>query len=343
MKSLPYILFILLLIVAVSCDLSDEATVIDDKILALADFDYFESDIPFNQTKYDFAAFQDEEAALGRLLFYDSRLSLNNSISCASCHKQQNGFADNKVFSVGIRGFETTRNSMALANNAYQISHFWEGNTGEIEDHVLNPISNHIEMGMRSIDDLVVRLSEIEDYNKLFDDVYKKPISEELIKSSIGTFVASIISYNSKFDKGKLVDFSNFTLSEFGGKDLFFGKAKCGQCHKGDHFSASWRRNTNIGLDMNYEDEGAGSGHFKVPTLRNVGLTAPYMHDGRFETLEEVVEHYTEGVKDHPSLDWTLTRKIHLTDDEKIMLIDFLNTLTDYELISDSKFSNPFN
>ena len=310
--------------------------------LALEDFDYFEEAIPYESTAYSEASNHDKIAGLGRILFYDSRLSQNNSIACASCHHQEIGFSDNTKFSSGLHNFETSRNTMTLVNNAYQISHFWEGQRGKIEDHILSPISNHTEMGMKDIEALVEKLSEIEAYNKLFNEVFDEPINEELIAISLSTFVASIISYNSKFDQGNENNFANFTNTEKRGKDLFFGKAKCSSCHGGDHYAAEWRGNANIGLDKEYEDQGAENGKFKVPSLRNISLTAPYMHDGRFETLEEVVNHYVHGIQDHPDLDWELQEPISLTDLEKSELVEFLHTLTDYELVSDEKFSDPF-
>ncbi len=340
MKNIFYLLLISTIVF--SCQIIEEDANMASSELQLEEFDYFEIGIPFGETKYEWIANHDKIASLGRILFYDTRLSQNNSISCANCHNQENGFSDNRRFSRGLKNYETSRNSMTLANNAYQISHFWEGHSGKIEDHVLNPISNHIEMGMRNIDELVNKLSQIENYNNLFKEVYDEPISKDLIEQSLATFVASIISYNSKFDKGKKVSFSNFNLRELEGKALFFGKAKCGNCHSGDHYAASWRKSANIGLDLNYSDNGAGHGKFKIPTLRNIALTSPYMHDGRFETLEEVLDHYTSGIKDHPNLDWALKHKIKLTEYEKGVLIDFLHTLTDHKITSDVRFSNPF-
>ena len=340
MKNIVFLLSIVIIIF--SCQSVEDSPETNFVQLELDDYDYFEAEIPYDETRYQSRSNHDKVAALGRILFYDNRLSQNNSISCANCHNQENGFSDNKRFSRGVKNFETGRNSMALTNNAYQISHFWEGHSGRIEKHILNPISNHIEMGMKNVDELVTKLSEIENYNDLFMEVYNEAISEELIENALTTFVASLISYNSKFDKGKDIDFVNFTANELAGKDLFFGKANCGQCHKGEHYTASWRRSTNIGLDLDYEDEGAGEGKFKVPTLRNIALTGPYMHDGRFETLEEVVEHYTSGIKDHPELDWILQDKIDLSDTEKKLVIEFLHTLTDYQITTDPKFSSPF-
>ncbi len=331
-----------LLIILVACQNSFDSDNVYDSELVLEDFDYFEEEIPFSKTAYGASVNHDDMAALGRILFYDKRLSQNNSIACASCHKQEIGFSDNKIFSTGVRNYETTRNAMQLVNNAYQIAHFWEGKEGKIEDHVLSPVSNHIEMGMKDVNELVEKLKGITAYNTLFNQVYGEEISEELITNSLSTFVASIISYNSKFDKGEEINFANFTISEVAGKDLFFGKAKCFNCHGGDHYSASWRKNANIGLEMNYDDQGGGNGRFKVPSLRNIALTAPYMHDGRFETLEEVVDHYANGVRNHPHLDWALTTPIALDELESKQLVDFLHTLTDHQLINDEKFSNPF-
>ncbi len=341
MKQLVFIIFGIVLIMA--CQPSEEPSVTEVEALVLDVYDYFEEEIPYSITRYQIENNHDKIAALGRILFYDNRLSQNNSISCANCHKQQIAFSDEKQFSIGLKNYETTRNTLSLTNNAYHVSHFWEGHSGRIEDHVLNPISNHIEMGMRDVDDLVVKLSEIDDYNSLFNEVFDEDISEDLLNQSLTTFIASLISYNSKFDKGKITGFTNFTANELAGKDLFFGKAKCSHCHNGDHFNARWRKTANIGLDHNYVDQGAGDGHFKVPSLRNIAITSPYMHDGRFARLDEVVEHYVSGIKDHPELDWTLSNKIELSESEKELLIDFLHTLTDYEMLSDPKFSNPFN
>lgn len=328
-------------IVLFSCDDSSEKLDFNSN-LTLDVQDYFEGEIPFDSLFYVTKPNHDEIASLGRLLFYDTRLSQNNSISCASCHQQNKGFSDDQRFSSGLKNYTTKRNSLSLVNNAYHASHFWEGHRGGLEDHILDPISNHIEMGMRSIDDLVVKLSSIEGYENLFEQVFEKEISEPLIKESLATFVASIISYNTKFDKGQSIDFANFSLAEKQGMELFFGKAKCGNCHKGGHYTASWRQSANIGLELDYEDEGAGEGKFKIPSLRNIALTSPYMHDGRFETLEDVLDHYVDGVKDHPSLDWALQSKIELTDIEKEQLVSFLHTLTDYELTTAQKHSNPF-
>lgn len=328
--------------VLVACQKDSESENISDFELVLEDFDYFEEAIPYNKTIYSIESNHDQIAALGRILFYDTRLSQNNSISCANCHNQAKGFVDGEQFSSGLKNYKTKRNAMALVNNAYQVSHFWEGERGQLHDHILSPISNHIEMGMRNVDELVDKLSGIAEYRELFDQVFEQEINDSLINTSLSVFVASIVSYNSKFDKGKDNNYVNFTIAESKGKDLFFGKAQCSNCHGGDHYAASWRKNTNIGLDLVYEDQGAENGKFKVPSLRNIELTSPYMHDGRFQTLEEVVDHYADGIKEHPKLDWALKQSIDLNEEEKAQLVEFLHTLTDYQLITDKKFSNPF-
>ena len=330
-------LFILGLII-LSCSESDKFNASTE----IPDLEIFEerSDIPFDDSN-----FNEAEVALGRILFHDKRLSLNNSIACSHCHKQELAFADNTAKSRGLNSELTLRNSMSLTNMNYNSFFFWEGSSSKLDRVVLNPISNHLEMGMRSIDDLIEKLESETKYVELFDEVFNptEGISERTISTAISEFILSLVSYNSKFDEGRKNNFVNFSFSEKNGMELFAGKALCGNCHQGDHFEAVWRKTANIGLDKEYQDQGAGSGRFKVPGLRNVELTAPYMHDGRFETLEEVIDHYTDGIVDHPALDWTLqSNKIQLTDLEKSDLVAFLKTLTDFKFISEPRYSDPF-
>lgn len=288
----------------------------------------------------------EREVSLGRILFYDPALSYNNTISCASCHKQSMAFTDQLQFSQGLYGELTTRNSMALVNLNGNRAFFWEGHSGSLGNHILNPVSNHIEMGMMNTEELVTKLKNNGQYVERFSEVFLgfTPITEETISRALTSFVNSLVSENSKFDVGEELDFANFDIGEEKGMEIFYGKGKCASCHKGDDFVATWRRNANIGLDMEYKDQGAGDGKFKVPTLRNIELTPPYMHDGRFETLEEVVEHYSSGIQDHPEIDWTLSGgSIDLTNQEKADLVAFLKTLTDWEFVTEPRFSNPFN
>lgn len=313
-------------------------------------------------------AITNEGATLGRVLFYDKKLSINNAVACASCHRQEAGFSDPDRFSVGFEGRKTTRNSPAIVNTVSQSSFFWDSRTKNLEDLIKQPILNHIEMGMEDLDELEEKLGLISYYPDLFEKAFgSAEITDEKIASAMSQFLNSIISSNSKSDQAT-AGASNLTDSEKHGEQLFFGIARCYLCHSGPDFRAAFQgfgqpssieNWANIGLDTTYTDKGIGSGNsdiqlngvFKVPSLRNVALTAPYMHDGRFVTLAEVIDHYNEGIKSHPSLDQRLwigsssnssPIRLGLTDDDQTALIEYLNTLTDNDLISNPKFSNPF-
>lgn len=312
----------------------------------------------------------DEGATLGRVLFYDKNMSANNTISCASCHKQADGFADPAAFSLGFDGGLTGRNSMGLANARFYEpgSFFWDQRAATLEDQVLMPIQDHVEMGM-TLEDLVEKLSLINYYGELFTDAYGDPnITSERISQSLAQFIRSMVSFNSKFDIGRAqaggnvnlgnTNFANFTAAENLGKNLFFSnRTNCGACHGTETFAAPGPRDN--GLDLVSEDNGIGgvtgnaneNGLFKVNSLKNIAITAPYMHDGRFETLEEVIEHYNSGVQNHPNLSPQLRggggrqgqpRRLNLSQAEKDALLAFLETLTDEVMIRDDKFSDPF-
>jgi len=315
-------------------------------------------------------------ATLGRVLFYDKHLSANNTVACASCHKQSEGFSDNAVFSTGFEGGLTGRNSMGLANAMYYTNghFFWDERAASLEAQVLMPIQDGTEMGM-NLTDLVNKLSEVEYYEDLFTDVYGDPIiTANRISLALSQFVRSMISYRTDFDAGlqsignnqnfQNIDFPNFSASENLGKELFFSnRTNCSTCHGTTNFVAPGPRNN--GLDLIYADNGIGdvsgdnrdNGRFKVNSLKNVEMTAPYMHDGRFNTLAQVVEHYNSGVQAHPNLSPQLNtgggpgnppggpiqpRRLNLTQAEKTALVDFLGTLTDDAMMNDVKFSDPF-
>lgn len=292
-----------------------------------------------------------EKATLGRVLFYDKQLSLNNSVACATCHNQSKGFADPVAFSRGIEGKLTSRNSMTIVNTAFSSKFFWEATGEPIEQQVLKPVKNHIEMGIEEPADLEEKLQRIPYYAALFESAFgTTDVTEERIGDALAQFLNSMVSYDTKYDKGKLHDsFSNFNDLEMVGLNIF--RQSCENCHLEPNFAAQgWRTIANIGLDKDYSDQGVGQGHFKIPTLRNIAFTAPYMHDGRFNTLEEVIDHYNEGVQDHPVLDWALKNPLNFNEPirfnwnaaEKKALIAFLHTLTDEQMLTDQKFSNPF-
>ncbi len=302
-----------------------------------------------------------EGARLGRVLFYDTKLSRNNTISCASCHQQAFGFSDPLTLSNGFEGGKTGRNSMGLANAAFYENgkFFWDERASSLEEQALMPIQDETEMGM-TLQELEIKLQNEEYYKYLFAQAYGDSIvTSERIAKSIAQFIRSMVSYQSKFDKalakhnGELTaetTLSGLSALENIGMSVFISEEKgnCASCHIPPTFSAP--EATNIGLDVVYEDKGVGKttgreediGKFKVPSLKNVALTAPYMHDGRFETLEQVVEHYQTEVKPQPFPDDRLKIRLHLSEEEVQGLVAFMNTLTDESLITDKKFSDPF-
>ncbi len=308
----------------------------------------------------------DTGATLGRVLFYDKRLSTNQTVSCSSCHQARYGYADPRRFSVGFNGGLTARNAMGLTQaRYYQRGHFfWDERANTLEDQVLQPIQNSVEMGM-TLPALVTRLNAEPYYTNLFNQTFGSPVvTSERISLALAQFVRSILSWNSKYDQGRTSGFANFTDQEKLGRQLFLGQvgnATCAACHGTDNFVPP--NIFNNGLEFPYVDTGVGGitglaqdqGVFKVPSLRNIELTAPYMHDGRFATLEQVVEFYNSGVVNNPNLGPPLRvptppgippgppRRLNLSADEKAALVAFLKTLTDKPVTTDVKFSDPFN
>jgi cytochrome c peroxidase len=279
-------------------------------------------------------------ATLGRVLFYDTKLSINNVIACGSCHLQSKAFSDVSAGSKGFKGVETTRNSMSIANPILTNNLFWDSRSKSLQDMVLKPVQNHIEMGMEDIAFLKQKLQQTSYYPELFKKAYgNNYVTEQGINTALMQFLASMVSHNSKFDDGAKSKFLNYNTLESLGKDLFMSeRLSCNKCHSG----------VNIGLNLVYKDNGRGNGKFKIPTLRNVELSGPYMHDGRFKSLEEVVDHYNNGIQAHPNLDENLRdkngepRRLNLSNLEKSALVAFLKTLTDKKYTSDPKYSNPF-
>lgn len=343
------------------------ANKIDSKILGGQfdnNFDNFAPNSSANRIAID-----NDQATLGRVLFYDQQLSLNDAVSCASCHQQEKAFADGKAASIGFGGKVTPRNSMAIVNVRANNNLFWDSRVPNLKQLILEPVQNHIEMGMESVAQLEKKLAQVDYYPALFEKAYGTPqITGERISNSVAQFLSTIASTDAKFDQEK-EGIAHFSTLEQLGKELFFSpRAKCSSCHAGANFSApdfpggaygdnnfSFNSNggakgtANIGLDVIYNDNGRSDGKFKIPSLRNVGLTSPYMHDGRFETLKEVVEHYDSNIQLHEDLDDKFLDdrgepiRLNLSDFEKQALIAFLHTLTDENITSDVRFSNPFN
>lgn len=318
-----------------------------------------------------------DRALLGRVMFYDKNLSKDGKVSCASCHKQEIGFSDDRVVSLGVNGTAGDRNSIALASVASFVAYygtdinpggipfFWDNRANTAKDQNRGSLSNPKEMNMHD-EDVVAAVQQQPYYEPLFKKAYggSSEVSIQKINESIAEFVNSMGSYRSKFDKeADAVGNANsiyvntlpgLTASENRGFTLY--KAKCASCHSANMGRpVKFRSNNGIDASFNVADLGVGGlsgndfekGLFKVPTLRNIALSAPYMHDGRFATLEEVLEHYSTGIKSHPNLDNDLKSngspvKMNFTATDKQDLIAFLNTLTDHEFIADKRFSNPF-
>lgn len=314
-------------------------------------------------------AITDAGATLGRVLFYDKNMSANNTIACASCHLQANGFSDPEKFSKGFAGGLTGRNSMGIINARYYPNgrFFWDERAATLEEQTLMPIQDHVEMGM-TLDTLILKLKAISYYPNLFKNAFgDDAITSDRVSKALAQFVRSIVSTNSKYDVGRanfpantpqnqLPDFPNFTTQENRGKTIFFTNGGCAPCHGTETFTA--RQAENNGLVLTSVDEGVGGangnagdiGKFKVPSLRNVELTAPYMHAGQLATLEEVVEHYNSGVQAHPNLSPPLRvggpngqpRRLNLSNADKAALVAFLKTLTDNSIAAEVKYSSPF-
>jgi cytochrome c peroxidase len=311
-------------------------------------------------------------ATLGRVLFYDRKLSINNQTACASCHDQNKAFADPVSFSTGFDGVKTARNSMSIVNAISSAGYFWDHRTTHLEDMVIQPVKHNVEMGMEKIDVLPKKLSLVSYYPVLFKKAFgSEEITKERIAMAMAQFLRSMTAYASK------ADVTNLMGSGFGGGwgqtndprvteqekrgAMLFVSSGCENCHNGVNLRG-WNETdfANIGLEMNYTDKGMGAtdknleGVFKIPSLRNVALTAPYMHDGRFANLKDVIHHYNANVVDHPNLDTRLKenpwgggtnnppRKLNLTSGDINDLVAFLTTLTDENLVNDPKFSDPF-
>jgi cytochrome c peroxidase len=310
-----------------------------------------------------------EGATLGRVLFYDKGLSANGIVACASCHQQDKGFSDDAILSVGFEGGLTGRHSMTLINSRYyqRGRFFWDERASTLEEQVLEPFQDPIEMGM-TLEQVVSAVQEQDFYAELFEDAFgSQEINADRISKALSQFVRSIVSFSSKYDEGRSLsaspgaNFPNFTDEENLGKNLFFqtipnGGGACFGCHTTEAFVSANPGPQNNGLDLVTTDAGAGAvfnnpifeSRFKTTTLRNIELTAPYMHDGRFGTLEEVVEHYNSGIQAHPTLSPALTDengnpvRLNFTDSEKAALVAFLKTLTDNSIGLDEKWSDPF-
>lgn len=310
------------------------------------------------------------KATLGRVIFYDKLLSVDESTSCASCHKQEAAFADDVKFSEGLQGKIGTRNSLPLGNTIGFVKYYgtdlniptgqfsWDGSQETINTQSEAAITNPIEMG-HDMFNLVTKMSEQDYYQVLFKKVYgNEGVTEANILDAVTEFVNSFSSRKSPFDEGvaetrsPYYELPTLSASANRGRELF--NNTCNSCHDPNH-NAIIMTAANNGLDLLYEDKGMGTkfsdsnldGVFKVPSLRNIELTGPYMHDGRFETLEEVIDHYSSGIKNHKNLHQFLknnnqAKSFAFTSTQKEDLVEYMKSLTDVDFVTTEKYSDPF-
>lgn len=308
-----------------------------------------------------------EGVALGRMLFYEKKLSNNNTISCASCHQQQKAFTDGKALSPGSEGILGKRSTMSLANLLWAKRFFWDGRATTLEQQALIPIQDPVEMH-QTLEQAVAKLQQTPEYPTRFKLVFgSETITAENIAKALAQFERTLISADSRYDQYLAKKYQP-TAQELRGEALFFTHpiagslrgGNCGDCHGG--FLTTLGNFHNNGLDTDFPDIGlegttgktSDRGKFKAPTLRNIALTAPYMHDGRFETLEEVLDHYNEHVQMSATLDPLIIEasnevsepgapvKLFLSEQEKKDIIAFMQLLTDSTFVTDSRFSDPF-
>ncbi|MEM6319033.1 MAG: cytochrome c peroxidase [Bacteroidota bacterium] len=300
---------------------------------------------------------------LGRFLFYDPILSKDEKMACANCHFQQHGFADPTAVSVGVDGIPGTRSSMALINAGYYTKGlFWDGQVQTLEEQALLPVEDVLELHTEW-ESVITKLQNHPDYPKRFREAFgidnSGEITKELAAKAIAQFERSLVSANSKYDQVVRGE-AFFTDEELNGFELFFDvpndlpDAECGHCHNAPLFTVNQYFNNgldSVGSLNDFKDKGLGAvtnnpfdnGKFRAPTLRNIALTAPYMHDGRFQTLEEVVDHYNEGAHFADNLDPLIASKgLGLTEQQKKDLISFMHALTDTSFTNNPAFQNPF-
>ncbi len=287
--------------------------------------------IPQPATNLNYAA----KISLGKQLYFDGRLSKNNAISCAFCHNPVAGFADPNQTSVGVVGKRGGRQAPTVYNTAFNLFQFWDGRAGSLEEQAIGPIHNPIEMA-ETHENVVKKLSQIKGYQDQFQATFGTGVSIQGIGEAIAAYERTVISTNSAFDKFVLDDASAMDQSAQRGMAVFKGKGRCIACHNGFNFTDNHFHNTGV-PQVGPMEEDLGRFYvtrreqdkraFKTPTLRSVIESAPYMHDGAFKTLEEVVDFYDKGGNANPQLS-ALMKPLGLSPEEKTDLLAFLKALT---------------
>ncbi len=275
------------------------------------------------------------KAELGRLLYFDKRLSADNTVSCATCHHPKMGFTDNAPVSTGIRGQKGGVSAPTVINRAYGAIQFWDGRASSLEAQAVGPIANPIEMG-HTHDGVVANLRKIAGYRQQFKAVFgTEEFTIDHVAKAIATFERTVLSGNSPYDKYVAGNKAAMTATQVRGMIVFFNKAKCDQCHEGASFTLNSFHNLGVGQDKPQPEPGrfavtknpADFGAFKTPTLREIANTAPYMHDGSLKTLEEVVDYYDKGGIPNKNLDERM-KKLNLTAQDKADLVAFMKALS---------------
>ena len=279
-------------------------------------------------------AYSPEKAELGRLLYYDKRVSADNTVACASCHAPEKGFTDNLPVSVGIAGQKGGMSAPTVINRGYGQLQFWDGRAGSLEAQAVGPMANAIEMG-HSHEGVVTRLRKMAGYRAMFKQVFgTEEFDLDMIAKAIATFERTVVSGNSPYDQYRAGNKKALTSAQVRGWNVFTTKAKCDACHEGVNFTLNAFHNLGVGSQKATPDEGrfavtkdpADWGTFKTPTLREIAKTAPYMHDGSLATLEEVVEYYDKGGVKNKNLDERL-KPLQLSAAEKKDLVEFMKSL----------------
>jgi cytochrome c peroxidase len=301
---------------------------------------------------------------LGRMLFYDKSLSKDGTQSCADCHRQPDGFSDSLQFSIGVENLPGKRQAMPVMNLAWHKNGmFWDGRSPSARDQALRPIQDPLEMN-ETLPNVIAKLSADKKYTDQFVRAFGDPtITPERIANAIEQFEFTIVSNNSKYDRWKRGQ-ATLTDSEERGRKLFFTEydpisgqkgGECFHCHAGFNFTNDEYMNNGLDADADQDDEGrmlvtndpADKARFKTPSLRNIARTAPYMHDGRFKTLEQVIDHYNTGAKQSATVEFLMQYNLQpgglgLTAQDKADLVAFMKTLTDEEFLNNPAYKSPF-
>ncbi len=267
---------------------------------------------------------------LGKQLFFDTRLSSDNTVSCASCHDPKKGWSNGERFATGVDGQKGGRSAPTVINSGYQYFQFWDGRAHQLEGQALGPIENPIEMNL-PLDKAVAKLNKIPGYKSQFKKVFGTEVTTEGMAQAISSFERTVLSGDAPFDRHKAGQKKAMSEAAVRGMDLFFNKARCSACHSGPNFTDGAFHNLGVGIRAKEPDLGRFSvdklegskGSFKTPTLRDIARTAPYMHDGSQATLEDVVKFYNEAGEKNPQLDEEM-KPLKLTDQEMKDVVIFL-------------------